>query len=225
MERLAGRRGVVEEPGIGRDRLAARLADIGDVIARGQPGPLPVAPDPLADDRAHGRIVGRRHQGREPARKHPVVRVVEGDPVAADGRETVVARGRHADVRREPDEDEARVAIGNGLHDVRGPVGRPVVDDEALERERVLVENGGEGAFDRGSRVPARDEHAQSRGIRLDRRLGVDRSVSHQSAMVAQPCLTPRCRRRTTIATWVAHSVSASSRRGPSRSRRRAMSA
>ena len=46
------------------------------------------------------------------------------------------------------EQDDARVALGDGLHHVGRPVVGPVVDDDALERHGGLVDDGGERSFD-----------------------------------------------------------------------------
>ena len=56
MEELARPRCVEHQPGVGDQRLAAGLADVGPVVLRGDPGVHPVRPDPLSDD---GQGIGR----------------------------------------------------------------------------------------------------------------------------------------------------------------------
>ena len=126
---------------MGRDRLAARLADVGDVVARGQPLLVAVAPDPLADDDADVWIVGRSHQGGKPSGSHPIVGVMERDPFAAGHRQALIARVRDTDVGRQTEEDDPVITIGHRLDEGGRLVGRSIVDDDAFEWDAPLVEH------------------------------------------------------------------------------------
>ena len=121
----------VHQARVARDRLPARLADVGLVVPARDPSPVAVELDPLADDGADGRVLGRAHEGGQPVRQDHVVRVEERQPRPARDLEPAVPRVRDPAVGRQPDQDDARVALGDRGHDVGGAVGGGVVDDEA----------------------------------------------------------------------------------------------
>ena len=167
MERLAVDRGVRHQARVARDRLPARLADVGLVVPARDPSAVAVELDALADDGADGRVLGRAHEGGQPIRQDHVVRVEERQPRPARDVEPAVPRVRDPAVGRQPDQDHPRVTLGDRGHDVGGAVGGGVVDDEHLQADVDLVEDRGQRPFDRRRGVPGGQEDREPGRCRI----------------------------------------------------------
>ncbi len=179
MERLPGRRGVVEETRMGGDRLATRLADVGDVVERRQPGPFTVRPDALTDDGQDLGWLSRTHQGGESAWQDPVVCIVECDPFPARDPQPPVPGIRDPAIGGQAEEDDAWIAFREGGDQIGRPIGGSVVDDDTFERDVTFREDGPKSPLDGRGRVPARDQHTQAGGVRPGLEHGVDSFGHH----------------------------------------------
>ena len=151
---------VVEEGGAPHARVPAGVADDGDLVAAALPPPaLFVRREPA----------GIRH--RDVAE--------ECDPGRARGGHAAVAR--HGRAERRLGESAQRALAAPLPQQLRGPVGRAVVDDDDLERRRIALRfEPGEHLREHGTAVVGRDHHRVTEIVEV----GAVGAIGHGAAIV-----------------------------------------
>ena len=98
--------------------------------------------------------------------------------------QAAVAGVRDAAVGRQPEQDDARVALGDRRHQIGRAIGRGIVDDDDLERDRPFREHRIEGALDGRRGVPGRHQDRESGRIRPARRRGTGGRLAQREGVL-----------------------------------------
>ena len=106
---------------------------------------------------------GSAREGPEAAGQESVVGVEHRQPLAADELQAPVPSVRDARVLLEPNDDDAVVTARDGRGEGRGAVRGRVIDDDAFDRNGVLLQDRVEGASEGPFGVPARDQDGDER--------------------------------------------------------------